>query len=347
VIAILFTAFAALIVSAPLVEGIRRWTLRRALIDVPNERSSHTTPTPRGGGIAISGLTLLGFGIAAAIWHFHGAAAFLAGAFVVAAVSFADDVRSLGAAPRFLAQTAAAALIVIGCGWWRSVAIGELSLPLGAGGVIVTVVWIAGLTNAYNFMDGIDGIAGVQAVIAAAGWIVIGRLTGNAAMAIDAALVAGTSLGFLIRNWPPARIFMGDVGAAFLGFTFAAMPFLGEGLAPRLAIPALLLVWPFVFDTTLTFFRRLHRRENIFRAHRSHLYQRLNIAGYSHRFVTMLYGAFALFSAALAVLSLSLDARGIALALAAALLAGGGIWRFVLHAERRQPRSSAISAAMP
>ena len=341
-IAILVIAAAALLLSAKLVEAVRRWSL----IDVPNERSSHTTPTPRGGGVAISGLTLLGFAIAAAYWHFAAVPtiAFIAGGAIVATVSFVDDVRSLNAATRFVAQLAAAALIVIGCGWWREIAIGGRFLPLGLAGIAVTIVWIAGLTNAYNFMDGIDGIAGAQAVVAAAGWIAIGWLTGNVPMEIVGALVAGSSAGFLMRNWPPARIFMGDVGSAFLGFTFAAMPFFGGVRAPELTVPAALLVWPFVFDSTFTLIRRALRGENVVRAHRSHLYQRLNIAGYSHRFVTTLYGALALVTAALAVITVRFGGRAIAIIVA--LLAGAALWLFVVRAERRQ-RSAAISPAIP
>ena len=102
-------------------------------------------------------------------------------------------------------------------------------------------------------------------------------------------LLAAASLGFLGFNWPPARIFMGDVGSAFLGFTFAALAVAAAQRDPRIALVGILFVWPFVFDATFTFLRRLKNGENVFAAHRSHLYQRLVIVGYSHRFVTLLY----------------------------------------------------------
>ena len=102
-------------------------------------------------------------------------------------------------------------------------------------------------------------------------------------------LLAAASLGFLGFNWPPTRIFMGDVGSAFLGFTFAALAIAAAQRDPRLALVGILFVWPFVFDATFTLLRRLKNGENVFAAHRSHLYQRLVIVGYSHRFVALLY----------------------------------------------------------
>jgi UDP-N-acetylmuramyl pentapeptide phosphotransferase/UDP-N-acetylglucosamine-1-phosphate transferase len=107
-------------------------------------------------------------------------------------------------------------------------------------------------------------------------------------------MLAVSSLGFLGYNWPPARIFMGDVGSAFLGYSFAAVTLLGAQVHPRLALVGLLLLWPFVFDTLFTMVRRWRRGENIFQAHRSHLYQRLVIVGYSHRMVTLLYASLSL-----------------------------------------------------
>jgi UDP-N-acetylmuramyl pentapeptide phosphotransferase/UDP-N-acetylglucosamine-1-phosphate transferase len=138
-------------------------------------------------------------------------------------------------------------------------------------------------------MDGIDGIAGGQAVLAGLGWAIIGTLIDLPFVGILGALLGAASLGFLFHNWPPALIFMGDVGSAFLGYSFACLAIIGASKDPPLAIAGVLLVWPFVFDTIFTFFRRLKNRENVFSAHRSHLYQRLVISGYSHRTVTLLY----------------------------------------------------------
>jgi len=131
-------------------------------------------------------------------------------------------------------------------------------------------------------------------------WTIIGARTGQPSLTLLGGAIAAASLGFLLHNWPPARIFMGDVGSAFLGFTLASLPL----LSPRrdaLFVPAVLILWPFVFDGTFTILRRLRNRENIFAAHRSHLYQRLVIAGYSHAFVTTLYAALAVLGAIAAI----------------------------------------------
>ena len=123
-------------------------------------------------------------------------------------------------------------------------------------------------------MDGIDGLAGGQALVAGLAWMATGWATDQFAPAAVGAALAGAAFGFLLHNWSPARTFMGDVGSAFLGFVLATLPLLAT---PRraFAVPAVLIVWPFVFDTAVTLLRRLSRRENVFAAHRTHLYQRL------------------------------------------------------------------------
>ena len=164
---------------------------------------------------------------------------------------------------------------------------------------------------------------------------------GASALATLGGLIVAASWGFLLHNTPPARIFLGDVGSAFLGFSLAVI----GGLAhPRLPLAGLLVVWPFVFDTTFTIVRRLHRGENIFVAHRSHLYQRLVIAGYSHRAVTLLYVGLALVGVVLAlawVLKLP-GSDWLALGLPGLLCLG--LWRLVVRAETK---SHSVRRATP
>ena len=140
-------------------------------------------------------------------------------------------------------------------------------------------------------MDGIDGISGVQAVTAGIGWLLIGYLVGFPNVYFYGGVLAFSSLGFLFHNWPPAKIFLGDVGSAFLGFSFAAMPFLGRkrafGQGGAVTVFAVLLVWFFVFDTLLTFFSRLMKRQKVWEPHREHLYQKLIISGLSHQRVSL------------------------------------------------------------
>ena len=187
-------------------------------------------------------------------------------------------------------------------------------------------------------------MAGAQAVVAGVACWGLGLLSGEPLVSLLSVLLAGSSLGFLGHNWPPARIFMGDVGSAFLGYSLAVLAVIGGLAHPRLPLAGLLVVWPFVFDTTFTILRRLRRGENIFAAHRSHLYQRLVNAGYSHRAVTLLYAGLALVGVLL-VLAWVLELPGSDwLALGLPGLLSLGLWRLVVRAETR---SLALQRATP
>jgi UDP-N-acetylmuramyl pentapeptide phosphotransferase/UDP-N-acetylglucosamine-1-phosphate transferase len=168
--------------------------------------------------------------------------------------------------------------------------------------------------------------------MASTGWP-LGLLTELPMVSALGVLVAGSSLGFLGHNWPPARIFMGDVGSAFLGFTLAMLAVIGGLADPRLPFAGVLVVWPFVFDATFTILRRLRRGENIFAAHRSHLYQRLVIAGWSHRTVTLLYLALAGIGAVLASLWVMAAPGSDWLVLVIPTLCAFGLWRLVVRVE--------------
>ncbi len=259
----------AMLGSAVLVRLIRGWAARY-LLDHPNERSSHVTPTPRGGGIAIVAVTLLG----SLFWMTPKFAVVAGLALVIAVVSFIDDLRHLPAKLRLLIQFAVAVPVAL-----------LFMPPLWAP---VVAFWIAGLTNAYNFMDGIDGIAGGQAVVAGLAWALFGMATQQTLVAAAGLLIAGSSAGFLTQNWQPARIFMGDVGSAFLGFMFASLTVMAWPNV-KLVIAGVLVVWPFVADTAFTLIRRALRRERVLEAHRSHIYQRLNQRGLSHAAVAAIY----------------------------------------------------------
>lgn len=331
--------FAALVLAYAGVGGLRRWAETRQVLDIPNERSSHTHPTPRGGGLVIVILSTVGLILA---WFLNPAispvalVAYLVGAWLIAGVSWLDDLRSLPNRVRFAVHSLGAILALLALGYWRVVSLPLIGpLDLGVLGLFITFIWIVGLTNAYNFMDGIDGIASGQAVVAGLGWALLGWNDNQPLVAVLGLLLATASLGFLGHNWPPARIFMGDVGSAFLGFTFAVLPVLAAQHNPRLALAGVLLVWPFVFDAAFTFLRRLRHRENVFAAHRSHLYQRLISAGYSHRFVSSLYITLATIGAFLAVswtLEIAAISPVVMLAIPSLCVA---LWAFVVRAERK------------
>jgi UDP-N-acetylmuramyl pentapeptide phosphotransferase/UDP-N-acetylglucosamine-1-phosphate transferase len=229
------------------------------------------------------------------------------GAVLIAGLGWLDDRRSLSAASRLGGHVAAAAALLACAGWWDLVTLPVVgAVSLAWLGLPLALLWIVGLTNAYNFMDGIDGLAGGQAVVAGLGWAWMGRAVDAPAVGAIGWTVALSSAAFLVHNWSPARIFLGDVGSGFLGYTFAALPFLASeaaGADARLRLPAAaaLMVSPFVFDAVWTFGRRLARGENVFLAHRSHLYQRLVLSGWSHAAVSSGYLVLAAVGCGLAI----------------------------------------------
>ena len=196
-------------------------------------------------------------------------------------------------------------IAMLGLGYFKSVTIplfGELHL--GWFGIPITFLWILGLINAYNFMDGIDGFAGGVALAAGLGWMLLsssnGGLENPLAFWMALAIAAG-SLGFLGHNWPPARIFMGDVASTFLGFSFAVLPLMSAGRGADPLMFGTAILWTFIMDAGLTFLRRLAKREDVFAAHRTHLYQRLVISGIRPAIVSALFILLTLLGAGLSL----------------------------------------------
>jgi len=325
--------------SALCVAGSRRWAAER-LLDIPNARSSHTRPTPRGGGLGIV------IGVLVGAWSLFATqiismplleiAAISLGAGIVALIGWLDDIGRLPYRIRLVVQAISSAIILAAIGYFHTITVpfaGDIYLY--SIGIPFTLLWIMGLTNAYNFMDGIDGIAGGQAVVAGLGWVIIGFMGEQSFVGLVGVLLAASSLGFLFHNWPPARIFMGDVGSAFIGFTLAVLPLLASQKNPRLMVAGMLLLWPFLFDTTFTLVRRLLNKENIFVAHRSHIYQRLVIAGYSHRFVTLIYMGLALIGTVIALLWYKRAPFVNVAVIVLPILLFAGLWQFTVRAESR------------
>jgi len=299
------------LLGAMLTYGMVRFASRFGILDEPNARSSHARPTPRGGGLAIVGV---GGAAVLALWAVgvpapdRGGWAALA-AILVAAISWLDDVSSISHRVRLGLHVAAAVTATWAVGPARVIDLGPAgSFDLGPAASVLTILWIVGMTNAFNFMDGIDGIAGITAVVVLA-LVAAGLWAAGAAFSgLTAVALAAAAAGFLVWNWQPARIFMGDVGSAFLGFSIAVLPLAAGQQASRWLLPlAACGMLPFLFDTTFTLLRRLGKGENVFEAHRSHLYQRLVIGGWSHAAVAGLYGMLAALGGAL---GLALQAAG-------------------------------------
>ncbi|MEP6947245.1 MAG: glycosyltransferase family 4 protein [Acidobacteriota bacterium] len=282
----------------------RAWTLKRGVLDLPNERSSHVQPTPRGGGFVLAVVTLSVYVGASFVDGYEVSIGFALGALLVLIVSWLDDIYTISFAWRLAVHSVAAALVIYSCGHLTTISTpyGPDALNIGWIGTAITFCWIVWMINAYNFMDGIDGIAGLQAVTASIGWAFIGFGLNIPSVYVLGGAMLFASTAFLLHNWPPARIFMGDAGSAYLGFVFASIPFVAAAdnskATQTLFIASIALLWPFVFDAVFTIVRRAVRGERVWQAHREHLYQRLVRSGSSHRSVTLLYGGL---SAAIAI----------------------------------------------
>lgn len=287
--------------------AVYRVLMRRNVIDRPNVRSSHSEPTVRGGGIAIIAVIVGGALVLVALFHDSALLVVTAASVMLSLVSFWDDLHPLPPAIRFGCHALCAIAAMIAIGGWSSRL--EISSSLGVlvpGAVmaLLSFFWIAGYTNAFNFMDGINGLAAGQATLTGAGaGLLVGLATGDwlQAPVLFAFVVAGAAAGFLPHNFPRARMFMGDVSSAPLGFLLALLAlWLAKRNGPWVLIPLALLHTNFVLDTAITLGRRIVRRERWYESHREHFYQRLNRAGKSHSFVSLC--EFALQLAALGLL---------------------------------------------
>ncbi len=301
---LLAAAGVALLVSTAVAGWFRRWALRRALLDMPNARSLHAVPTPRGGGVGIVAGFMAGF----AVWVALGggisprALGWLAGALLVAGVSFVDDLRSLSARVRLATH-------LLGAGVLTLAGVQERDLPMLVA-LPLAFLWVAFVTNVYNFMDGVDGLAAGQAVVAGGAYAAAGLLVRNPLVAASGGLLAAASAGFLAFNLPPARLFMGDVASTFLGFNFAGLALLGNLSVGGGWLPiefGIVVLAPFLFDGIATLARRVLGGARWYEAHRSHYYQRLVQAGLSHGQVSAAYVLLAALAATAGVVGLLLE----------------------------------------
>ncbi|MCC6736766.1 MAG: hypothetical protein IT534_11660 [Bauldia sp.] len=290
--------------------------LRRRLVDQPNARSSHRAPIPRGGGIGFVPVVLAGIAIAAAIAPLPAAIAVIVGGAAVAVVSFADDVRSLPGSLRFAVQAAAVTAVLAS---WPSGPILWEGAPILLDRVVVGFAWLW-FINLFNFMDGIDGLAASEAGVVAFGVVAVAAAVPAVGLPALPAVIAGAAaLAFLTVNWPPARIFMGDVGSVGLGFLLGWL--LVAVAAAGFPAAAMILPLAFVVDATTTLVLRAIRGAPLGSAHRDHAYQAAVDRGVPHAVVTV-----AVIVAGVALIGLavwSVDAP-------AAALAGAGSMSIVL-----------------
>jgi Fuc2NAc and GlcNAc transferase len=284
-------SIAALFASYAFTAWLLRHSRVREIVDRPNSRSSHSTPTPRGGGLSMVAVTTCGVAIlyAAGMLSLPMTAVLVLGGLSIAAVGFWDDVRSVPIAVRMIVHVGAAALAVYCLGNSSAIRVGDVLVDLGAAGPVLRVLAIVWILNLFNFMDGIDGIAASEAVFILFGAAGLSLLLAQCTPTqVAPALIAGAAcLGFLRWNWPPAAIFMGDVGSGYLGYAIAVIAIDSSQTSAVNIYAWIILEGVFLVDATLTLCRRLIRRERIYQAHRTHAYQWLARRWGSHSSVTI------------------------------------------------------------
>jgi Fuc2NAc and GlcNAc transferase len=287
----MLAAGGAAFITALILTGIvRRWAIRRQMVDVPNTRSSHSVPTPRGGGLAAVVAATLVF---AAMWLANSISievllALTVGAIAVAAVGFVDDRRPVSPKVRLLVHIASALWALFWLGGLPPLLIGEQMFTFGWAGYLLGVLGIVWTLNLFNFMDGIDGIAGSEAVfIGLSGSLVHYLAVGWGELPLVGMIFAAACAGFLSWNWPPAKIFMGDVGSGYMGYMVATMAILSAQQNPTALLVWVILGGVFFADATVTLVRRVARGERASEAHRSHAYQALARRLRGHRPVTL------------------------------------------------------------
>ena len=255
------------------------------ILDHPNERSLHNVPVPRTGGLAIWAGSVSAIAVAPLLFGTRGELMWIAGAaLTVGIVSFMDDLSHVPVGLRLVAHAAAAGLLLAGGLGLQSSGLRGLDLALPAAMVsVLSLLFVVGMVNLYNFMDGMDGFAGGMAVFGFGTLGLLGFLAGDKYFAALCWSIAAAAGGFLVWNFPPARIFMGDTGASVLGLMAAALSLWGDELGLFPLWMAILVFSPFVADATVTLLRRIVRGERVWEAHRGHYYQRLVQLGWGHR----------------------------------------------------------------
>ncbi|HLB41651.1 MAG TPA: glycosyltransferase family 4 protein [Gammaproteobacteria bacterium] len=273
----IFITLIIFLISIMLTGLIRGFALRKNILDVPNVRSSHHVPTPRGGGISFVFL----FNILALWMMLHHKIPIslfyaLLGGIVIAGVGWLDDILSVSSMWRAMIHIMIATFAVYCIGGLSNFNV-MFSYPFA----VICIVWCI---NLYNFMDGIDGLAGVEGLFIS---LCVALMLGNSGVGLLCFLFAGAIGGFLVWNWPPAKIFMGDVGSSYLGYIFSVLAIATANLNMLPLTFWIIISAIFLCDTTFTVLYRIYNGERWYEAHRKHAYQRLVQCGISHKIVTM------------------------------------------------------------
>ncbi len=306
-------AFAVALAACPGVVFVLR---RSEIVDWPNPRSSHDTPTPRGAGLAVAFAALIAAALSPALgtWRLP----LMLGSSAFGLLGLVEDLRGVPSLRRLAAQVVLATALL-------PLLLQDLTGPTPWQAVFSfgVLFWIVAYVNTFNFMDGINGISAVQAVIAGAAWSLIGHAEGVPELAWGGSIIVGAAIGFAPFNFPRARAFLGDVGSYFLGAWLGVLVVAGltSGLPPEAVLAP---VGVALVDTLWAIVTRVRRGERVYEPHREHVYQRLVRAGWSHTTTTLFVGAVLAVASALGATTVaaSVPARVVADVAIAALLVG-------------------------
>ncbi len=285
---IVFTLLAISFLSCLLTYLLIKTSHKLGIMDIPNQRSLHTIPTPRTGGLAVLFAVSVGFFI------FYdeiniGLLSMLPYGLVILAIAFVDDIYSISALLRFTLQIVVALVFVLNGLNLDILSLPGLDIPLNNFmASTVTVIFIVWVVNLYNFMDGMDGFAGGMAIIGFSTFAILSVMQGDTNFAILNLVVVAAAFGFIIFNLPPAKIFLGDVGSTLFGTLVALFILWADVTHVFPAWLGVIVFMPFFLDASVTLCKRVLKKEKVWQAHRSHYYQRLVLLGLGHKKTLML-----------------------------------------------------------
>ena len=281
---LLFLSIIFIVISIILTNLIRKFSIKNNLLDIPNNRSSHYVPKPKGGGIAIIIPLIVTILVLFSnnMISIEITKSLIIGLILVAIIGLIDDYKSLPSSIRIIVYLISAGLSLYLIGGVKSISINEHSYYLGNIGYYLGILFLVWLTNLYNFMDGTDGFAAVQTLCVSVFCFFLFYLSNNDSFSIIMLCIASTTIGFLYWNWEPSKIFMGDVGSCTLGFFFGLFS-IYSGNEGIISITVwIILLAPFIGDATFTLIKRIINNEKWYEAHNSHAYQKIHQFGFSH-----------------------------------------------------------------
>jgi len=289
---IIIVSLALLVASAFITRQLVMNSHRFSQMDIPNERSSHFTPTPRGGGLSFVATSIVGFlllTLNSTIDRADLLALCCAGIIVAIAGHLDDRQKISGATIRLGFHALGAIILIVGIGFPSQISLFDRTIDTGIIGSILGVLYLVWLLNLFNFMDGTDGIAAIEAIfVCIAGAILNYHVLSDINFSAPSIILATSTFGFLLYNWSPAKIFMGDVGSGYLGMVIGGLSLMAAKQQHELLWVWIILLAVFVSDATVTLIRRLLRKQKPHVAHRSHAYQHLAIRFNSHSKVALI-----------------------------------------------------------